>query len=142
MTKLRQELIEVMSTACDEAATLNATQMKDLFKLALLAIRQTRRIVPQSSNVSAIWEPSTWDKLRQQLAGAEHFKTSTTLHAMCQQTIQTSQATISPVKSKVAQKDVSSETPSGKRKKVGKSSEDEEVTPKPTKRKKVKKDKV
>jgi DNA polymerase phi len=143
MPKLRQEMIDTMTSACDGAATLNAAQMKDLFKLALLAIRQTRRVVPQSDDMSTIWEPSAWDNLRKKLGATERFKTSTALHAMCEQTIRALQVTSSPTKSKGPRKDIKSETPSAKRKKEVKGSEDEaKVTPKPTKRKKVKKDNV
>jgi DNA polymerase phi len=145
MLKLRQEMIDIMMSACDEAATLNTAQMKDLLKLAVLAVRQTRRVVPQSENISMIWEPNAWDKLRTKLRSTERFKSSTALHALCEQTIQTIQVTASPMRTKGPKIDAKFETPSGKRKKEVKGTEpeeEEEVTPKLTKRKKVKKDKI
>jgi DNA polymerase phi len=140
MPQLRRVLINVMSTACDETATLNSAQMKELCKLALLAVRQTTRIIPKA-DVSTIWEPNTWDRLCKKIAATERFKASTALQATCQQMVQTSRATTSPVKSKGARKDVKPDTPSVKRKKgVNLSGDEEKATPNPTKRKKVGKD--
>ncbi|KAG7452647.1 uncharacterized protein BT62DRAFT_958631 [Guyanagaster necrorhizus] len=86
MTALREALHELMNDACDDKASVNTTQMRDLFKLALLSIRQTSRL-PSSPDVEAIWAPSSWEKLLKKLSASPGFKSSTSIHAMCNEVV-------------------------------------------------------
>ncbi|KAK0503113.1 DNA polymerase phi-domain-containing protein [Armillaria luteobubalina] len=86
MTTLREALHELINDACDNKASVNVSQMKDLFKLALLAIRQTSRL-PSSPDVGAIWASSSWAELSGKLPNSAAFKSSTSIRAMCNEVV-------------------------------------------------------
>lgn len=86
MPLLKQLLLKLAEDACDEKSSLNAAQMKELFKLALSALKQTKRI--SAGSTQSIWEIKSWKSLQQKLK-ASRFKTSTALHKMCEQIIRT-----------------------------------------------------
>jgi len=58
--------------------------MKELFKLGILAIRQTNQISPET--VESIWQPQSWTSLQEDLVSSR-FKNSPALHKMCEQII-------------------------------------------------------
>ena len=58
--------------------------MKELFKLGILAIRQTNRISPET--VGSIWQPESWTSLQEDLVSSR-FKNSPALHKMCEQIV-------------------------------------------------------
>ncbi|KDQ59553.1 hypothetical protein JAAARDRAFT_127225 [Jaapia argillacea MUCL 33604] len=89
---LRRCLSDTVSAACGEIATLTSAQLKDIFKVGLLGIRQTKRIISSPDDLPNLWLPATWDSLRDQLSGTERFKASTALLGMCKQMAQTSRA--------------------------------------------------
>jgi DNA polymerase phi len=132
MPLLRDAILDVMSFACKDSATLTTSQMKDLFKLSLLAVRQTKRSQPIQNDCSKIWQPTPWDILRNSLAATERFRGSTSLQRMCQQMIQTSSSLLA---CKSNQPEVKLEATARKRKKEGNDSGDEAV-PIKTRRKK------
>ncbi|SJL00256.1 uncharacterized protein ARMOST_03568 [Armillaria ostoyae] len=84
MTTLREALHELINDACDDKASVNTAQMKDLFKLVLLSIRQTSRL-SSSPDIEAIWASSSWAKLSEKLSASAAFKSSTSIHAMCKE---------------------------------------------------------
>ncbi|KAJ3735465.1 DNA polymerase phi-domain-containing protein [Lentinula guzmanii] len=86
---LRQVLLDVISRACSSGQTLilNAVQMREVLKLALLAARQARRIAPQ--DVATIWDPSAWSKATDLLLASERFKGAA---QMCKQVVQIASA--------------------------------------------------
>lgn len=129
MTSLRNALFELISSACDDKVVLTSPQMKDLFKLALHAIRQTKRLAPSPADVTTIWEPSSWDALHSKLVASERFKSSVAIHTLCRQMSQIC-STVSPAKPGAVQK-----------RKADEASEDEEELPvtKKVKRKKASK---
>lgn len=86
MTTLREALHELINDACDDKASVNAAQMKDLFKLVLLSIRQTSRL-SSSPDIEAIWASSSWAKLSEKLSASAAFKSSTSIHAMCKEVV-------------------------------------------------------
>jgi DNA polymerase phi len=67
---------------------LDAPQVKDILKLALSAVRQTKRLNPDSEALSSTWRPQQWDSLRTKLASSDKLKSSTSLQTMCNQIIQ------------------------------------------------------
>ncbi len=117
MTSLRKSLYDLVSNACDEKATLNVAQVKDVLKLALSALRQTLRLT--SIDVDAIWAPKKWQKLSEKLVASPNLKSSPALPALCQQIVQV--ATGKPAgKPKAGLKrkgDTTSEATEGKRQK-------------------------
>ncbi|OCH90301.1 hypothetical protein OBBRIDRAFT_887807 [Obba rivulosa] len=88
MTTLRRTLLSVMQKACEGEATLNTAQIKELLKLGLQAIRQTKRLTPSSDELASVWDPSAWNSLKNKLSASERFKSSTGLHAMSKQMAQ------------------------------------------------------
>ncbi|CAA7265434.1 unnamed protein product [Cyclocybe aegerita] len=82
MLQLRQLLLELAEDSCGEKDNLSTPQMKELLKLALLAVRQTKRISPATQT---IWEPNAWKLLQSKLRKSSRFKASTSLHNMCEQ---------------------------------------------------------
>ena len=58
--------------------------MKELFKLGIIAIRQTNQISPEK--VESIWQPQSWTSLHEDLV-TSHFKNSPALHKMCEQIV-------------------------------------------------------
>jgi len=108
--------------------SLTATQLKDIFKFGLQAIRQTKRAVADTSASSTIWDPESWQDLAITLAASERFKTSTSLQVMCRQ--------MSNAFQEAGTKKNSSTSAASSKRKV----DDEEDAPaKKAKRKKVKK---
>ncbi|KAJ3512520.1 hypothetical protein NLJ89_g3472 [Agrocybe chaxingu] len=83
MPQLRQLLLELAEDSCGEKDNLSTQQLKELLKLALLAVRQTKRISPTTQS---IWEPKAWKSLQLKLRNCSRFKASTGLHKMCEQT--------------------------------------------------------
>lgn len=85
MTSLRKSLYTLVSEACEEKATLNVAQVKDVLKLALSAIRQTLRL--PSVDVDTVWTPKKWQKLADKLTSSPTLKSSPALPALCQQIV-------------------------------------------------------
>ena len=84
MPLLRQFLLDVAKDSCSKNNNFTASQMKELFKLGIMAIRQTNQISPQ--NVESIWQPQSWTSLQEELV-TSHFKNSPALHKMCEQIV-------------------------------------------------------
>ena len=87
--KLRKVILETISKACEgDAATLQPSHVKEILKVALVAIRQTKRVSQNSKDLSSAWQPSKWADLSNTLAASDRFKASTGLQAMCKQITQ------------------------------------------------------
>ncbi|GBE82630.1 hypothetical protein SCP_0410150 [Sparassis crispa] len=85
---LRRSLHDVISNACGDTPTLTPAQMKELLKLGLTAVRQTKRFASSPEEVFSSWDPSTWNVLAGKLAASDRFKSSTGLQTMCKQMAQ------------------------------------------------------
>jgi DNA polymerase phi len=72
-------------TSSVETGALTTAQMKDVFKLVLTAIRQTKRVFKDDAEVGSLWKSDAWDGLLGQLTGSEKYGQATGLHAMCKQ---------------------------------------------------------
>jgi DNA polymerase phi len=84
MPLLRQFLLDVAKDSCSKNNNFTASQMKELFKLGIMAIRQTNQISPE--NVESIWQPQSWTSLQEDLVSSR-FKNSPALHKMCEQIV-------------------------------------------------------
>jgi DNA polymerase phi len=84
MPLLRQLLLDMAKDSCSKKINFTASQMKELFKLAIMAIRQTNQISPES--VGSIWQPQSWTSLQEDLVSSR-FKNSPALHKMCEQIV-------------------------------------------------------
>lgn len=63
--------------------------MKDIFKLVLTAIRQTKKIFKHGPEAGSLWKSDAWDGLLEQLTSSEKYGQATGLHAMCKQVCDT-----------------------------------------------------
>ncbi|KAF4608345.1 DNA-directed DNA polymerase [Pleurotus pulmonarius] len=81
MPSLRKALYDVILSAAEEKLVLSTPQMKELFKLGLLAERQTSVNVPDG--VEAIWLPETWTTLQTKISAAPRYKSSPALATLC-----------------------------------------------------------
>ena len=87
--KLRKVILETISKACEgDTATLQPSHVKEILKVALVAIRQTKRVSQNSKDLSSAWQPSKWADLSNTLAASDRFKASVGLQAMCKQIVQ------------------------------------------------------
>lgn len=59
--------------------------MKDVFKLTLTVIRQTKRFSNNNTVAGSPWESDAWDGLLEQLTNSEKYGQATGLNAMCKQ---------------------------------------------------------
>ncbi|KAH9929645.1 DNA polymerase phi-domain-containing protein [Amylocystis lapponica] len=138
MPKLRAALHDVISGACDGSLALTPAQTKELFKLGLAAIRQTRRIAP--TKLSVTWDPPTWTAMTSKLAESDRLKSATNLQTMCKQMAQTAGQVI-PEKDATSRSKSDNDAVTAKRKVDALDDEGEAALPTKTKRKKVKKNK-
>jgi DNA polymerase phi len=131
MPSLRQALFDLACAACDGTASLNAQQMRDLLKLAMMAIHQTKKLA-EPEKIPLIWQPVIWDELCEKLLASKRFKNASPLKTTCKRLAQLSQ-------SAAATKAGSSDKLSTKRKAE---EVDGREKPKEVKRKKIKKNKA
>lgn len=84
MPLLRQLLLDMAGHSCSKKINFTAVQMKELFKLGIMAVRQTSQISPET--IASIWQPESWKSLQEDLVSSR-FKNSPALHKMCEQII-------------------------------------------------------
>ncbi|KAI1788483.1 DNA polymerase phi-domain-containing protein [Ganoderma leucocontextum] len=88
MPSLRKAILNTISKACsDESTTLQPAHVKDILKLALVAVRQTKRAAENTDELSTVWRPSKWTELSKTLGSNDRFKASVGLQAMCKQIV-------------------------------------------------------
>lgn len=128
MKALRHAIQKSVHGAC-ENGTLTAAQVKEVLKLAQVAVRQSKRVL-SPEELQEAWDPSSWESLSQMLASSDKMKSSSGLQSMCSQVAKLSgQQTESakPSKRKAAsiaadaQEDTESPPKRKKRSKVNKS---------------------
>ncbi|KAF8652685.1 hypothetical protein AX16_004190 [Volvariella volvacea WC 439] len=81
--------------ACENQLDISAAQIKDIFKLVLIAIRQTQRILSSSSTEVPLskhaWLPDKWTSVAEKLSQSTRYKASPALRKMCEQVVQLAQ---------------------------------------------------
>ena len=135
MPLLKELLLDLGQESCSEKGNLTAAQMKEVFKLGLLGVRQTKRLSPPSTQ--QIWEPKSWRSLHQNLK-TSRLKASTALQKMCEQVARMSEDAPSGKSS------AKNANPVASKRKVEEVNSDDvtATTPKKSKRKKVKGDTI
>ncbi|KAG5652336.1 hypothetical protein H0H81_005357 [Sphagnurus paluster] len=83
MKLVRKSLLDAVIGACDEKNNLTAAHLKDVFKLVLLATRQTQRIDRDSA--ADVWQPDSWRIVAGRLEGSDRSKKSPGLKKMCEE---------------------------------------------------------
>ena len=80
-----QDTIIALLASSVTSGELTTAQMKDVFKLVLTAIRQTKRSLKNSTESGSPWKSDAWGGLLEQLTSSEKYGQTTGLHAMCKQ---------------------------------------------------------
>jgi len=115
--KLQTALIDVVSQACDASdASLTVAQVKELFKLGLLAVRHTRRMTASAEELSAVWSPPLWNDLASKLAASPRLKSSTGLQSSCKEIARTAGQSTKPGADGTAKGDTDDSVAASKRK--------------------------
>ena len=126
MTTLRKTILEKFSTACsDDASTFQPAHAKELLKLALVAVRQTKRVSASVEEAAGAWQPTKWTTLSGTLAGNERFKASAGLQAMCKQIVQLLQDDSGKAKAKAQSEKSKKDAKSGGKRKAEAVTEDD-----------------
>ncbi|TFK27400.1 DNA-directed DNA polymerase, partial [Coprinopsis marcescibilis] len=89
ITELQRLLLDLATQSCTETLKLNATQAKELMKVVVAAVRQSKRIIPDT--LSDVWQSESWSTLKASFKASPRFKSSTAIHKMCEQVAQLSQ---------------------------------------------------
>ncbi|KDQ06741.1 hypothetical protein BOTBODRAFT_121098 [Botryobasidium botryosum FD-172 SS1] len=93
----RRVTYDSLSSACDEdGLALTAAQTKELLKIALHAVRQTKRLVPDAEDLSKIWDGESLASLSSKLSASERFKSLGGVQNLCRQLV----ALVSPTTGK------------------------------------------
>jgi len=122
MALVSQALVQAASRSCvADKPLLSVAQMKDMLKVGLQLIRYTKKISPESSDLTKIWNVPSWEKATEELGQSASFKAAPSLKNLSQQIVQIAKASSSsglkPGKKKKSDKD--SEQPTLKRKTGG-----------------------
>ncbi|KAJ4480701.1 DNA polymerase phi-domain-containing protein [Lentinula edodes] len=115
---LCKTLLDVISRACDGSDSslgLNASQMREVLKLALVGARQARKVavaaqIPQPQNVATIWDSAAWTQATDLLLASERFKGAA---QMCKQVVQIASAPSNMSQSQSKGKDEKKVKPKG-----------------------------
>ncbi|KAI0747681.1 DNA polymerase phi-domain-containing protein [Daedaleopsis nitida] len=85
---VRKAVVETIAKACDaESTSFQPSNVKEILKAALVVVRQTKRVVRDSKELSSAWQPADWSELSTTLASSDRFKSSVGLPAMCKQIV-------------------------------------------------------
>ncbi|KIJ68933.1 hypothetical protein HYDPIDRAFT_23808 [Hydnomerulius pinastri MD-312] len=80
---LQKAILDLVNSAIDEKLSLSPSQVKDVLKVVLLCMRQTRK-ANQSMNTEA-WDSAAWQTLRSRLSSSDRFKSSPSVLTICRQ---------------------------------------------------------
>ncbi|KAF9653857.1 hypothetical protein BDM02DRAFT_3265026 [Thelephora ganbajun] len=79
------DVVVVLLTSSVANGALTAAQMKDVFKLVLTTIRQTKSFIKNDTEAGSLWKSDTWDGLLEKLTSSKKYGQATGLHAICKQ---------------------------------------------------------
>lgn len=80
--KLHTSVLHFIDSACDDQVSLSAPQIKDLFKLVMLGVRQARKAECSNQNV---WDSGAWRTLHGRLGASKRFGSSIAILKLCSQ---------------------------------------------------------
>lgn len=80
---LQKIILGLITLSVDDDRGLSPTQTKDLLKLVLFCIRQTRKTTEPLT--IQVWDPAAWKTLHGQLSSSNRFKSSSSVLNMCRQ---------------------------------------------------------
>ncbi|CAE6432345.1 unnamed protein product [Rhizoctonia solani] len=83
---IRDPLYKSLSDACEQTEhSANATQVKELLKVALQFIRLARKVARPMDSISLSWDASAFEKVKEQLASSDRFKGSPAIQSSAKQ---------------------------------------------------------
>ncbi|KAF8557343.1 hypothetical protein OG21DRAFT_1494920 [Imleria badia] len=80
---LQKTILDLVTLSVDDDCGLSPTQIKDLLKLVLSCIRQTRKTT--ESLTIQVWDPTAWKALHDKLSSSNRFKSASSVLNMCRQ---------------------------------------------------------
>ncbi|KAG1875007.1 DNA polymerase phi-domain-containing protein [Suillus tomentosus] len=99
--KLQTSVLHFIDSACDDQVSLSAAQIKDLFKLVMLSVRQASKVDNSNQNV---WDSEAWRTLHGRLVASKRFGSSTAILKLCSQVESALQAKHSKQHNSIASK--------------------------------------
>lgn len=87
MSAVQSQLLATITAACADDSTTTAHVLKEVGKLSLLAVRQSRRLL-SSAEMAATWNQSKWENAAAGLKACPRFSSSTALQKMFKQVAQ------------------------------------------------------
>ncbi|CAE6439768.1 unnamed protein product, partial [Rhizoctonia solani] len=82
----RDSLYKTLTTACEQTEhSANAAQVKELFKIALQAVRLSRKFARPTDSISTSWDVAAFEKVQEQLASLDRFKGSSAIQSSAKQ---------------------------------------------------------
>ncbi|CAE6452304.1 unnamed protein product [Rhizoctonia solani] len=83
---IRDSLYKTLTTACEQTEhSANTAQVKDIMKIALQAVRLSRKFARPTDSISTSWDVSTFEKVQEQLASSDRFKGSSAIQSSAKQ---------------------------------------------------------
>jgi len=80
---LQKTILDLITLSVDDDRGLSLAQIKDLVKLVLSCIRQSRKTT--ESLTIQVWDPAAWKVLHGQLSSSNRFKSSPSVLNTCHQ---------------------------------------------------------
>ncbi|KAF9246115.1 DNA polymerase phi-domain-containing protein [Melanogaster broomeanus] len=80
---LQKTILQLVNSSIDDDLGLTPSQVKDLLKVVLLSVRQTRK-AGESAAVE-VWDPAAWKELHSKLSSSNRFSSSPSVLNMCRQ---------------------------------------------------------
>ncbi|KAG2157394.1 DNA polymerase phi-domain-containing protein [Suillus clintonianus] len=80
--KLHTAVLHFIDSACDDQVSLSAAQIKDLFKLVMVGVRQASKVDNSNQNV---WDSGPWHALHGRLVASKRFGSSIAVLKLCSQ---------------------------------------------------------
>ncbi|KAF9218264.1 hypothetical protein BS17DRAFT_770804, partial [Gyrodon lividus] len=80
---LQNAILDLVNSTIDDELSLSPSQVKDLLKVVLLCVRQTRKATEPAT--VEVWDPAAWKELYSRLSSSHRFKSSPSVLHMCRQ---------------------------------------------------------
>ncbi|KIJ16738.1 hypothetical protein PAXINDRAFT_131583 [Paxillus involutus ATCC 200175] len=80
---LQKAVLDLVNSSIDDEPSLSPGQVKDLLKVVLLYVRQTRKVA-EPATVEG-WDPAAWKEFHSKLSSSNRFKSSPSVLSTCRQ---------------------------------------------------------
>ncbi|KAF8843637.1 hypothetical protein BDN67DRAFT_945267 [Paxillus ammoniavirescens] len=80
---LQKAILDLVNSSIDDEPSLSPGQVKELLKVVLLYVRQTRKVAEPATVEE--WDPAAWKELHSKLSSSNRFKSSPSVLSTCRQ---------------------------------------------------------